>query len=257
LTAPPGVIYDNTELFNNYQNLGKGDIFCGRVRLHPGEEYILTDLVERGIHLLPSATSQLASRSKVFQAKIFADFMLPGTLAIYNSHGVLTATSLYKKLQVTRVILKCDRKNGGLGVHLFAGIEDLYNHISSGSFHFPFVLQPFQEENRDIRVIIIDDYYEAYERLNKHNFRNNLHCGGQSTPFDLTDEQLSFCQAAMKRGRFPYAHLDLMLTPDGNHQLTEINLRGGLKGAKITATAYQDKISARHDTLLNKIVNGG
>ncbi len=250
---PPTIYRDNDSLFTQYQQLKNGDIICGRIRLRPGEEHILTDLVERGIQLLPSASSQLASRSKVFQAKIFSDFMLPGTLAVYNTHDILKASSLYNKLQLTRVILKCDRKNGGLGVHLFNNIEDLYNHAGGETFPFPFVVQPFQQENRDIRVIILQDYHEAYERENPSNFRSNLHCGGKSTEFTLSDQQISFCHEVMQRGKFPYAHLDLMLLPDNSYRLTEINLRGGLRGAKISGRVYQEKITTIHENLLNEL----
>jgi ribosomal protein S6--L-glutamate ligase len=241
LKGPPTVFRNNDSLFAHYQQLKKGDIICGRIRLHHGEEHLLTDLLERGIYLLPSATAQLASRSKVFQTKIFSDFMLPGTLAIYDTHDILQASTLYNKLELKRVVLKCDRKNGGLGVHLFNNMEDLYNHVGRGSFYFPFVVQPFQQENRDIRVIILQDYIEAYERNNDYNFRSNLHCGGKSTAFNLSAQQISFCQAVMQRGHFPYAHLDLMLLPDNSYRLTEINLRGGLKGAQISGKVYQEK----------------
>ena len=83
--------------------------------MKPGEEHLLTDLLERGVHLIPSASSQLASRSKTFQARIFSEFMLPGTLPIYDTHALLSASSLYRQQQYSRVILKCDRKNAGLG----------------------------------------------------------------------------------------------------------------------------------------------
>lgn len=221
--------------------------------MKPGEEHLLIDLLERGIHLIPSASSQLASRSKTYQARIFSEFMLPGTLPIYDTHALLSATSVYRQQQYTQVILKCDRKNAGLGVHTFNNIEDLYNHVSNGSFAFPFVIQPYHSNSRDIRVIILGDYLEAYERINPYNFRKNLHCGGNSTPYALPDQQLKLCRKVMKRGDFPYAHLDLMLTPDGNCHLMEINLRGGLKGARISGKEYQWKLEVILEKLLKKL----
>jgi glutathione synthase/RimK-type ligase-like ATP-grasp enzyme len=255
LKGPPTVIRDNQTLFTCYQQLNKDDTICGRIRLKPGEEHLLTDLLERGIRLIPSATSQLASRSKTFQARIFSEFMLPGTLPIYDPHALLSASSVYRQQQYTQVILKCDRKNAGLGIHIFKDIEELYNHASSGSFSFPFVIQPYQSHSRDIRVIILGDYLEAYERINPYNFRNNLHCGGDSTPYVLPNQQLEFCRKVMQRGDFPYAHLDLMLTPDGDCRLIEINLRGGLKGAKISGKEYQGKLDMIHEKLLERLSN--
>lgn len=181
--------------------------------------------------------------------------MLPGTLPIYDTHSLLRASSLYQQQQFTRVILKCDRKNAGLGVHLFSSIEDLYNQASGGTFSFPFVIQPFQCNSRDIRVIILGNHLEAYERLNPYNFRKNLHCGGESTPFPLSDQLLTFCTQVMRRGKFPYAHLDLMLTGAGECRLTEINLRGGLKGAKIKGKEYQLKLEEIHERLLAQVMH--
>jgi len=248
----PTVISNNQTLTTCYHTLKKNDIVCGRIRLKPGEEHVLTDLLERGIHLIPSATSQLASRSKAFQAKIFIDFMVPDSQPIYDQHELLLAASSYRQKKHTRVVLKRDRKNGGLGIHVFNDIEDLYNSATLGICLFPFVVQPFQRNTRDIRVIILDDYTEAYERINAHNFRNNLHCGGSSTPYTLSPPQLEFCRKIMHRGAFPYAHLDLMLTEEGNCYLTEINLRGGLRGAKISGKEYLEKLDRIHECLLQQ-----
>lgn len=255
MKAPPTVIRDNQTLYTSYNNLKRHDIVCGRIRMKPGEEHLLIDLLEREIHLIPSASSQLASRSKTYQARIFGEFMLPGTLPIYDTHALLSATSVYRQQQYTRVILKCDRKNAGLGVHTFNNIEDLYNHVSNGSCAFPFVIQPYHSNSRDIRVIILGDYLEAYERINPYNFRKNLHCGGHSTPYALPDQQLKLCRKVMKRGDFPYAHLDLILTPDGNCHLMEINLRGGLKGARISGKEYMEKLDVIHEKLLQQLTN--
>lgn len=221
--------------------------------MQPGEEHILIDLIQRGVILVPSATSQLASRSKTFQARIFSEFMLPGTLPIYSSHDLLKASSTYQLRQYSKVILKSDRKNAGLGVHVYNDIEELYNQVSVSSFPFPFVIQPYQHQSRDIRVIILGDYLEAYERSNPHNFRKNLHCGGKSKPYTLPEKQLEFCLQVMRRGAFPYGHLDLLLTKDNDYYLMEINLKGGLKGAAISGKEYQKKLSMIHAKLVGEL----
>lgn len=248
----PAIIRDNQTLATCYQQLKKNDIICGRICLKPGEEHLLLDLLARGIHLIPSALSQLASRSKAFQARIFSDFMLPGTLPIYDNHALLNASSLYKQQQYTKVVLKCDRKNAGLGIYVFNDIEEISNQIHRGSFPFPFVIQPFQVDYRDIRVIVLGDYLEAYERVNPGNFKKNLHCGGKSIPYTLGDQQRILCEQVMRRGEFPYAHLDLMLKADGKSVLAEINLRGGLRGAKICAREYLGMLDRLHEQLLSK-----
>ncbi len=213
---------------------------------------MLTDLLERQIRLIPSATSQLASRSKTFQARIFIDFMVPDTLPIYDNHALLLASSAYHQKQYSKVILKCDRKNAGLGIHIFNDIEDVYNYSNSGLCPFPFVIQPYLRNSRDIRVVILGDFVEAYERINPHNFRNNLHCGGDAKPYTLSDQQLEFCRKVMHRGNFPYGHIDLMVTDDESYYLMEINLRGGLKGSRISGREYLEKIETIHEGLLEQ-----
>ncbi|MCK5515616.1 MAG: hypothetical protein KAI39_01985 [Desulfobulbaceae bacterium] len=253
MQGPPETIRDNDTLFRYYNQLSASTVVCTRIRLKTGEEHLLTDLAERGVTLIPSATAQLASRSKVFQTRLFSDYMLPGTCAVYDIHTLLEAIPFYRKQKINQVVLKRERKNGGLGVHLFPDIEDIYNQVTGGVFSLPFVIQPFQPDSRDIRVIILDDYLEAYERKNDYNFRKNLHCGGQSTPVKLNEEQISFCREIMARGRFSYAHIDLLLTGEQEYWLTEINLRGGLRGAKIKGDIYRGKIESIHEQLLSNL----
>jgi len=138
------------------------------------------DLRERGVHLIPSGLSQLASRSKTLQAALFAPFMLPLTRAIHTQHDLIEAISDYHENSITVVVTKLDRRNAGMGVHLWQSVEDVFSHASLGNIPFPFVLQPFEPDCRDIRIVFLDDYIEAYERYSPHNFRNNLHHGGRS-----------------------------------------------------------------------------
>jgi glutathione synthase/RimK-type ligase-like ATP-grasp enzyme len=248
------VIRNNETLFSCIHQLKAGDIICSRIRLKPQEEHLLLDLVERGINIIPSATSQLASRSKTFQSRIFSSLMIPGTAVIYDVQGLLGVISQYRRMKIGRIILKHDRKNGGLGVHLFQNIEDVFTLAANNVLPFPFVLQPFIATFRDVRVIILGDYIEAYQRTNPDNFRNNLHCGGKACPWELSEEQISLCRKAMIRGVFPYAHIDLMLADEGVTYLTEINLRGGIRGAAITPQAYCQKVESLHQDLIEKML---
>jgi len=253
LTKPPLIVRNNDTLQKVLPDIGAGDIVCGRVRLKPGEEYLLFDLTDRGVICIPSARSQLASRSKTFQARIFKNFMLPGTLCIYDQHDLLHATTFYNRHGYRAVVLKKDNKNAGMGVNCFSSIEELYNQVTGGGYSFPFIIQPFCESCTDLRVIILEDYHEAYRRANPYNFRQNMHCGGTSSPFEVTREVLEFCRAVMAAGKFPYAHLDLIQTQNGDIYLQEINLRGGLRGARISSEDYGQKIEEIHQQQLAHI----
>ena len=245
------VIRDNTTLRARYDSLRQGDIIVGRLRVRASEESLLLDLCTRGVHLIPSGLSQLLSRSKTMQAAILAPFMLPLTRAIHAHHDLITAIADFAENSVTAVVTKIDRSNAGLGVHLWPTIEEVFTHASLGNIPFPFVLQPFAPECRDIRVIILGDYIEAYERYNPLNFRNNLHQGGQSRSCHLAAEQIELCRQVMLRGKFPYGHLDLMITRAGKAYLGEINLRGGIRGAQIGPEEYQERVEGVHQQLLD------
>lgn len=250
LSSTPRVIHTNDALFATYQDLQQGDIVTCRLRLKAEEEHLLLDLLERGISLIPSATSQLASRSKTFQARLLAQLMIPHSVVVYDIHGLLEAVSLYGKNSIKKVVFKHDRKNAGFGIYLFRDIEDVYTQAANKVLAYPFVLQPFVKNSRDVRVIIIGDFIEAYQRDNPDNFRNNLHCGGKSSPYTLSTEQLQLCKTAMERGSYPYAHIDLMVTDNEETFLAEINLRGGMRGATIDTETYQSKIAALEEQLL-------
>ncbi|WP_163338108.1 RimK family alpha-L-glutamate ligase [Desulfopila sp. IMCC35008] len=249
----PGIITTNDQFHDNFHLLDSSTIICCRLRLSPGEEHILLDLRERGVTLIPSATAQLASRSKVHQARIFSPFMLPDTKVIYDTNQLLQATSFYKNINCSEVIIKQDRKNGGLGIHHFQDIESVYNMAVLGNLNYPFVVQPYLKYFQDIRVIILADYIEAYTRTNRKNFRQNIHCGGESTPIAVEQKLIDYCRSVMNRGAFPYGHIDLMVTPEENIYLTEINLRGGLRGAAINSVEYSNRIAAIHMHLIEEL----
>ncbi|MFC1843204.1 RimK family alpha-L-glutamate ligase [Thermodesulfobacteriota bacterium] len=244
------IIRDNSTLRAHYNSLQQGDIVVGRLRLRESEEPMLLDLGARGVQLIPSGLSQLVSRSKTLQATIFSRSMLPETRTIHALHDLIEAISEYQKNAVSAVITKQDRGNAGMGVHLWQSIEEVFTHASLDNIPFPFVLQPFKPDCRDIRVVFLDDYIEAYWRHNPYSFRNNLHHGGQSEPCELSEEQAKLCQRVMERGHFPYAHIDIMVTGEGKSFLGEVNLRGGLQGAKISPEEYQKKVEAIHQKQL-------
>ena len=237
-------------LCSHYNDLRQGDIVLGRVSLRATEEHLLLDLVERGVRLIPSALSQMISRSKSLQTEVFAPWMPPHSRGIHDVHQLLDAMASFSIED--KVVTKLERKNAGLGIHLWSSIEDVYTHATLGNLTFPFVLQPFYCVARDVRVIIIGDFIEAYERYNPTNFRNNLHCGGESLPWRLTERQLEVCRQVMARGKFPYAHIDLMIIDKADY-LIEINLRGGIKGAVVGEQEYKERIDLIQKGILEQI----
>lgn len=227
------IIRSARSLLDRYPLLTAGDIFVGTVGPTPLREALFVDMAARGIRCFPSALSQMISRSKVSQAFLFRDWMVPETRIIARRTDLLDAINGYARAAVGPVVSKENHMHCGHGIRRWDSVESLYSHVGLSPEAYPFVLQPFQDGFADVRAIFVGDYVEAYERHNPDNFRQNLSSGGRRRPFRLTPEQESFCRRAMGRGNFPFAHIDLMVFPDGGLFLSEIALNGGIKGATI------------------------
>ncbi len=247
------ILRDNRSFRSNLNRLSRGDAVAGLLNIKPTEEVLFLDLVERGVILYPPALAQQLSRSKCLQAMVYGKWMVPLTFVARDRHDMIKNIERYAQNKIGQVITKQNRHNCGLGIHVWASIEDVYNQTCFGSLSYPFVVQPFVEISLDVRVIILGDYIEAYWRKNPNCFRNNLYFGGKSDRYELSPQQMDLCRKAMARGKFPYAHLDLMITASGETYLAEINLRGGLKGAAISTSEYKKRIEDMEEDFLQSL----
>jgi ribosomal protein S6--L-glutamate ligase len=161
-------------------------------------------------------------------------WMLPHSVVIHRRKDLMDAISSYNEQQIGPVITKQDHMHCGHGVRRWQTMEILYNYLAFSESSYPFVLQPYVENFTDVRVIIVGDYIESYVRQNPNNFRHNIAAGGNSRAFTLGGDGLYICHEVMKRGQFPYAHIDLLVMDSDEYYLSEIALNGGTRGAKIT-----------------------
>ena len=228
------IIRTNRELKARYDTLKQGDCFIGILSFKHLKHRAFVDLIERGVRFFPSALSQTLGRSKVAQALAFRPWMLPHTLIIARRVDLMHAINTYNQHGIGAVVTKEDYLQCGFGVHRWDNIETVYNQASYNAIAYPFVLQPFVENYTDVRVIVAGDYFEAYTRENRNNFRMNLTAGGTSKPHSLTKDQIAVCHAVMERGKFPYAHIDSLIDEKGRCFLSEVALNGGMKGARIS-----------------------
>jgi ribosomal protein S6--L-glutamate ligase len=224
-----------------YHSLEDGDVYLGNVPSSHLKAAILADLTARGVRLIPSAVAQMINASKVAQAFILNPWMVPLTTAVVRRKQLLDAITAFDRENIETVITKADRLHCGHGIRKWDSLETMYACLGLDDAALPFVLQPFVEQFVDLRVIVVDDFCEAYVRTNPHNFRRNLSTGGQSQPHPLTAQQTDLCRKLMRRVQMPYAHIDLMLAPDGSTYLSEIRLSGGIQGARISRAALERK----------------
>lgn len=245
-------IYQSHELRTHYNEMGPGDIVVGELSAAHQNTVVLIDLLQRGVVWLPSPLSQLLSRSKVAQVDILQEFMHPLTLAIKRRKALLDAVSRYGQAGIRAVVTKEDHLHCGHGVRKWDHIEAVYSHRGLHKESYPFVLQPLVEGFRDVRVVMVGEYLEAYERYNPNSFRCNLSSGGEHTYCELTPEQTQFCRQVAERAHFPYAHMDLQIMPDGRPYLFEITLSGGIRGSRLNRPDLERLKAER----LNQLVQG-
>ena len=235
------IVKGSRKLKELYQKLGPGDIFIGMLASKQLKQSMLIDLLERGVHCFPSPLSQVINSSKVMQALVFMDMMLPRTLAITRRVEMVDAINLYNRHDVGPVVTKENHMHCGYGIRRWETVESLYSHMALLESSYPFVLQPFLENFTDVRIIIVGNYVEAYSRHNPHNFRMNISSGGTSSSYVLDKDKEEFCRGVMDRGKFPFAHIDLHILESGECFLSEIALNGGIKGAVISRKELDEK----------------
>jgi len=248
------IITSSKELMNRYDELGRGDIFVGKPGAGELRQFLLIDLLERGVLCVPSPLSQIISGSKVVQTLLLNRWMLPNTLVISRRKNLMDAVGLFNRTGTAHVVTKEDRMHCGHGIRKWESIETLYSFISMSESSYPFILQPYVEGFTDLRVIMAGDYVEAYARHNPDNFRMNMAAGGSSRPVNLDADKKSFCRAVMERGKFPYAHIDIMIASDGKYYLSEIALNGGIKGACIERVELERRKQEITDRLVRECV---
>jgi len=247
------IIRSDRELDRHFDQLVHGDVVLGPLQASYLRPALVADLMERGVRCVPSLLSQLISRSKCAQALLLRPWMAPHTRVIARRAELMEAVGYCARNRIGPVVTKQEGRHCGHGIRRWDHAEALYNTVAFNSADYPFVLQPFLDDVTDIRVIVAGDYVEAYARENEFNFRANLAAGGSGRPLEMDPAAARLCSAVMARGRFPYAHIDLHLTPEGHCWLSEIALDGGIAAARIN----RPELQRRKQEILDRLAQTG
>lgn len=124
-------------------------------------------------------------------------------------------------------VVKPDSGLGGVGVELIHNEKELDDYFENMQIGQAYVAQEYIETSRgrDIRVVVLHGkYYYSMERkaTNPDEFRSNIHVGGVSRPYELTEEEKAFCERVASVIDLPIVGLDLMVG-DGEYVLAEVN----------------------------------
>ncbi|MEJ5329847.1 MAG: hypothetical protein WHT07_06820 [Desulfobaccales bacterium] len=243
--SPPRIIRSLTEFRRHYPHLAAGDLVVGYLPLRPGEEIKVIDLLARGVRFFPPYLAQALSRSKAAQAEVLRAFMVPGTQVVYGA-AELSGLSAHFPPD-TPLVCKRARAHLGLGVSRWPSLEALLAVAGLRDLEYPLVIQPFVAGARDFRAVLVGDQVELYERFNPHDFRQNLYQGGQARAVPFPAAWQDFCRRVMEQGGFPYAILDLLLAPEGDLYLSEINLTAGLKASRLGQAEFRRRVALLED----------
>ena len=252
------MIYNRfSDLIRCYHSLAPGDVFAGQVPSSHLKPVILADLAARGVWLVPPPVAQLLNGSKTAQAMVLGPWMLPHTIAVSRRKEFVDALSVYHDMGIETAVTKSEGLHCGHGVRKWSDLETLYSCVGLDKTAYPFVLQPYVDEFLDLRVILVEEFCEAYARRNPANFRQNLSGGGSSTPYALSAEQIDFCRQVLHRSQMPFAHFDLMICGGDAIYLSEIRLNGGIHGAQVSRQTLDRLKQTRLDAFVKQAGNRG
>ena len=96
------ILKSNRELKCRYHELSGGDVFSGNLSLKHLKQTLFIDMLEQGIRCLPSALSQILNSSKVAQAFILRDWMLPFTFVILRRADLIEAINAFNNALIFR-----------------------------------------------------------------------------------------------------------------------------------------------------------
>ena len=91
------IVKKTRELKALYHELSGGDVFIGNLSLKYLKQTMLIDMLERDIRCLPSAIAQVLNSSKVAQAFVLKDWMLPFTQVIPRRSDLIDALNTYNR----------------------------------------------------------------------------------------------------------------------------------------------------------------
>ena len=227
----------------HYRQLSAGDLVLGVLSVQSGEEIKILDLATRGVAFFPAVLCQLLAAPRRPRLKFWRTIWFLGVLWPMPCR-------IWPRTSPNLKAVKQWWPSGTGAIWAWGSASGPHwkpctAWASLQGLTYPLVVQPLLVEARDVRVVVLGDYVEAYERFNPHNFRKNLFQGGSSQPLGLAPELEDFCRVVMARGKFPYAILDLLLDPaDCRPYVSEISFKGGLTGSRLSQAEFRARVAA-------------
>ncbi|HLW56804.1 MAG TPA: hypothetical protein VKY27_05430 [Bacteriovoracaceae bacterium] len=203
------------------------EVFLVRTTAIHGTDDDLNFIEEFNLKTLPSLKALRVLRTKPHQFAYFESLdiaHLPWLNLLTSSEEEILAFAQDKK----KLLIKPQRGQGGWGVRVFLGVEELlaWWRVSSDR---EYLLQPYIEEHEEVRVFFMGKTFLALKRLKKGvaaNFRQEGEAIAISVPLELE----KIVEKIRQDLDLPYGAADFLLyAPKGTPYLLEMNLVPGIE----------------------------
>ncbi|HEC42679.1 MAG TPA: RimK family alpha-L-glutamate ligase [Bacteroides sp.] len=228
-------------------NMKDVDAIIPRIGQHVNYSSFIVDHLSNnlGIYSTQSAEGILNAANKLRTLQICSDAGIPTPRTIgINVNSPLT--SLIEKIGGFPIVIKLLHGSGGEGVALLRDKSSAISTIQSlMKARTGILLQEYiNSGGKDYRVIVMGNkVVVSYQRsAPRGEIRTSLQIGGQGTPVNLSEEDLSICIRAAKATGLSIAGVDLIKDHSGKPYVIEVNSNFGFRVEKITGVDVADYI---------------
>ncbi|WP_281889485.1 RimK family alpha-L-glutamate ligase [Paenibacillus sp. YYML68] len=167
-----------------------------------------------------SAVSELANhKARTYQWLAQHGIPMPQTYFIHQ-HEYEAAS--FQSLTFPMVLKAVDGR-GGTEVHRVDSLSELTDYVESGERGRSYVLQRMAQPGRDVRVFVIGRrIVGAVLRSSQHDFRANHSLGGDSSLYELDEEQRCLVDRITRLIELGMAGIDFMFDEHGQFVFNEL-----------------------------------
>ena len=226
--------------------IDKGNISCSLkgydFAMYLDKDRYVADMLERsGLRLFNKMSSIVKCDDKMLthiclsNAGIKMPTSISSTLCYHDDGDRDYLNDVEKKLGYP-LIVKENYGSLGKQVYLISNRKELED-IENKLIHVPHIFQEFISSSKgiDYRIIVIGNKPVAFmRRENKHSYLSNLATGGKAYKVDLPKEYLDVAIKASKILNLDYCGVDILVGPNGEPILSEVNSNAFFEGIEKT-----------------------
>ena len=194
----------------------------------------ISSLQDIGFLLVNDLESMLVCDNKMSNALLLGrnNIPIPRTSSIPNEHSIEDA---HKRVGGKfPVIIKTLKGTQGVGVMKIDSMSSLTGVCQSlWKYDADLLIQEFFEMKSDIRTLLVGGkIIAAAERIqapDNKDFRNNVHQGATTEPYDLSKKEIAVIKAAARATGAVYCGVDHFVDKKGNPYIIEVNGSPGIR----------------------------